>query len=213
MLLICRVGDCAVLNLILLVNFFGLLRARKGRRTRLELDASLALGLGLVDFLWVLLVGEVLLGAIGSVVVLVRLFVFGAFCVLLPVVRPELQLLGFLFVHPLLLLLLPFQVRIVHGSSFVTVLDKRCLVLEEENHRVAIGGLQGPLATVGLADLLVAGKSSGAVVNGEHALDPDFGLIEFHIAKLQLHVNSFCAELAKQRPQLVAHRVFVVSAD
>jgi hypothetical protein len=127
--------------------------ASKGWDSGLELDASLALSLFLVDFLALALVLVVFGWAIVTIVTILAvtfevllllvwltlIFLFlWAITRLTLLVSPELKLFFLYFTTLQLLLLLTLQVSIVLSSSFVTIPDENGFFFSVIDHRVAL---------------------------------------------------------------------------
>lgn len=128
--------------------------ASKGGDSGLELDASLALGFFLVDFLALALVLVVFGWAIVTIVSIVTMLAVTEEVLLLEfnlnilflwaitrltlLVSPELKLFFLYFTTLQLLLLLTLQVSIVLSSSFVTIPDENGFFFSVIDHRVAL---------------------------------------------------------------------------
>jgi len=128
--------------------------ASKGWDSGLELDASLALGFFLVDFLALALVLVVFGWAIVTIVSIVTMLAVTEEVLLLEfnlnilflwaitrltlLVSPELKLFFLNFTTLQLLLLLTLQISIVLSSSFVTIPDENGFFFSVIDHRVAL---------------------------------------------------------------------------
>ena len=124
--------------------------ASKGWDSGLELDASLALGFFLVDFLALALVLVVFGWAIVTILAvtfevllllvwltIISLFLW-AITRLTLLVSPELKLFFLNFTTLQLLLLLTLQISIILSSSFVTIPDENGFFFNVIDHRIAL---------------------------------------------------------------------------